>query len=239
MKRSPQPMKYYAAYTFFHKKPDGIKNLLWCYALLYLGCLLQLFAPIAILGYLAGVGRRLVDEPEMKTCAKFDQKQLWGYFLSGLWQVPLLFILITGGVIIGFAAQFIDISLRKTPRQTRDLLMAIHCITTAVVMFYVMWPMFFYVHIRGYLHPRQAVIFMIQMNRLVGAHMAATYIAQVPWVLVLWISSYTILFGPLVLVTMLMAQEHLMVQLYRLYLERGGVPIEDIGREADDDEEEE
>ncbi|MGL6073417.1 MAG: hypothetical protein ACRC8S_04550 [Fimbriiglobus sp.] len=235
------------AYRYFMFSDGQRENpyISWCFSLIAVSMCCGFFpAMFVLLGYLAVVGRALRDDPERKTVALFERNQVSKYASEGLWQlIPLIVFFgiayTTGFVAIHLRAKAYAWAYREItgPNATLllDVLVASVTVPVAVATCYVLWPFLFHIHISGKLRPMAAFAFVSLMSAKVGGRMFLLIPLQ--WMLgaaLFYMISWLILPIPFIIATVVFAQEHLMVQLYRLYLERGGVPIADIGREADD-----
>jgi hypothetical protein len=242
-------MKIRQAYRYFLFS-DGQRDnpyISWCFGLLSISmCCVFLPAIFVLLGYLAAVGRALRDDPERKTVALFDRNKVTSYGREGLWQVIPLLVSVGLAYSAGLAAFLLrskaspvvySLMTRYRASVVLDVLEMSVIVPVALATCFVLWPFLFHIHISGKLRPMAAFAFVSLMSAKVGGRMLLLIPLQ--WLIggaMLYLSLYLILPFPLAVGTVAFAQEHLMAQLYRLYLERGGVPIEDIGRQTDSDE---
>jgi hypothetical protein len=244
-------MKLKLAYSFFlNSKTGGAWNLIWCFVLIYVSMYLYLYPFILFLiGYLAEVARSLHDDDTLQDCPPFEWSRWKQYLKDGLWQlIPLtLFISIAGGttlVILVLRWEFAEPIIRKMTSNEQHqarafvaVMLGCICMAITIATFFYLWSIVFHIQVCGRLRVMHAMAFVGLMSWRVGVRVVLMILLQSLIAIPTIFLAYQVVFPiPFLITIILMAQVHLMAQVYRLYLDRGGHPIEAHSLGFDDDD---
>ena len=220
-------MDYVKPFTYFAGATGGFVNLLFCAV-----CnLIPVLGPIVLLGYRAEVAEELVRDRRLRRHPEFDFGRFGDYLSRGVWPFvyQLGFGLLLGVVLlagIAVAALFGPLGLLA------GVLVLVPVVLGAPVF---LWPMELHAQLSGRFAPVEAFGFASRFaGRMWGltlvsliTFLAGSVVVGVLGLLACGVGLY------LSAVVQLMAQQHLMTQLYRLYLADGG----DLIDGPDDDDE--
>ncbi|HET6576332.1 MAG TPA: DUF4013 domain-containing protein [Fimbriiglobus sp.] len=231
-------MQYIQPFTYFaSKKPNGLMNLLFG----SICVLIPVVGPIVLLGYRAEIAEDLDRDPELRDYPDFDFNRFVEYLTRGIWPF-LMQLIVSAGVMvlvvlvaaIGFVAAYAV----KEPL----IGVAVGGVLLIPVIFLsilVLWPLELHTQLSGKFEFGQAFAFMTRfVKRVWGQALLAA--------LGLWfLGTVVILLGYAALcigaypamVIVGMAEQHFIGQLYRLYLDEGGVPIAGSLEQLEIDEE--
>ncbi|MGL6073419.1 MAG: hypothetical protein ACRC8S_04560 [Fimbriiglobus sp.] len=244
-------MKLKLAYSFFlNAKAGGVWNLIWCFVLIYATMYLYVFPAILFFfGYLADVARALHDDNRLQACPPFEWRRWKQYLKDGLWQLIPLALLISIAVTTFFfvmsaywrliqpIVRGMSFSEQSTIRGVAVFMICGLCLAVTIATFFYLWSIVFHIQICGQLRVMPALAFVGQMSRWVGFRIVLLIFLQSLVAIPAILLAYSLVFPiPFVITILLMAQVHLMAQVYRLHLERGGRPIEVHSVASDDDE---
>jgi hypothetical protein len=227
-------VQYQLAFSYFvGKKPNGWTNLMLATVCL----LIPAVGPIVALGYRAEVAERLSRDPDLRRHPDFAFDRFMDLLVRGLW--PFLIQLIGSLVLMPFAfvAIFGGIGLGAAINQPAVGMilgfmayMLIALVGTALLM-----PMVFHAELANRFDIGGGFRFAVSFLKLVGGKAVVTYIVftllAVPITFLGLLLCIVGMYPALVLV--MMAGQHLMVQLYLDYLDRGGEEI--VKTETDQD----
>jgi hypothetical protein len=234
-------MRYLKAFSFAFKKPKSG----WTNILLGSVCLLiPIVGPIVLLGYRAFAASDLDEDPDVEYHRDFDFNKFGDYLAKGVWQFLLQFfmgMMVAGFWYAGLAATLIGFA-PKDPVTAFAIIGAGYLLLILMVFGSTM-----------FLWPFELYAALGETFRLGRAFAFASIFARTMWVeMLLALIVYFILSGIVILIGFCvccigsypamvissLAEMHILVQLYRLYLEKGGTPIrnlEDIHDLADED----
>jgi hypothetical protein len=222
-------MQYGKPYTYFLKKPGGTTNLLYGSLMLLSTAVVPFLGQIVMLGYQSEVGEDLERDPDLADYSDFDFNRFIQYLTRGLWPfVALLVIgLVVAGLVflaigIGFAAGYLTQEWVVGVIVGGVLIVPLSLIGTML-----QWPVLLHTQLSREFRFGHVVRFTSSFVRKVGGQLFVSLLV------------HTLISIPLSLVGLLlcligiypaaaiqlMAQEHYMIQLYRLYLDEGGEPI--------------
>ncbi|MGL6073214.1 MAG: DUF4013 domain-containing protein [Fimbriiglobus sp.] len=232
-------MNYMKAYTFLWNGPRGTSNILWGSLAIFSNSFVPLLGYFVWIGYMSEVVRDLERDPELNDHPDFDPNRFSDYLSSGVWPVltgmliaiiaiPLLMIIYALGGLVWFFTQepFAGIGV--------VLLLAF---PMQIVLTLLTWPILLHVQIRKQLEFWEALRFARSMFSKIWGQMLTTFFIYMIFAVVISILGMLLCcvgYYP-AMVILLGAQEHLLLQLYRLYLQEGGDPIEPP--EVEEDEE--
>ncbi len=241
-------MQYLQPFLYFVRKPKtGYKNVL-------LGCLCPLI-PVAgemvLLGYRAEISEELERDPDLKDHPDFDLDRLMPYLQRGVWPflARLVFTLVTLpifgvlAVLAGFAAFGLAGEEILAFGVGYAVFFALYILAATFL-----WPMEYHAQVTRKFALLEELKFAIRFARVCWF---TTFVS----VLMFTMFSSVVMFLGLLLcyigmypaaVIVNMAEQHMLTQLYKHYLEEGGEPlvrpeaIEERGRydEEYDDEDE-
>lgn len=228
-------MNYKAPYTYFYNKPNsGTRNLLWGCLALASTQVIPIVGQVVWFGYQAEVMDELERDPEIQDHPDFDINRFSEYLSRGVWVflMQLLVGLFTAMLaLIPFVPAFIAAIKSDEPL----IILAGYVLMIPMIMLGTMftWPLVMHVQLSRSFRFGAAMKFTSAFLKKLWGQLLVTLIVH------MLISSVLALVGMLLcciglfpaLIVQLMAQEHYMVQLYRIYLAEGGEPI---GSEQED-----
>lgn len=224
-------MQHLKPYSFFLNKPGGTKNLGWGFLCYFSSVFIPIVGPLVWMGYIVDCIRTLKQDPDIEDYPDFDTKRFTDYLYNGIWPFAMNLLIVVGFfflvmllVALGFAVGIAT----KEPLAGIGVFF-VGYFPTLFLMALVTWPMNLHAQLRGTLEFGAAVRFSIRFFKLVGGQCLISllihfFIANF-LILVGLLMCIVGLYGMLALITM--AQQHYIVQLYRLYLAEGGEPIPD------------
>ena len=234
-------MKYQQAFRYSLDRQGGFVNLL----LLVVCQLIPVVGGIVVLGYMAEVSVALNRDPELRRHPKFVFDRFVEYLTRGVWPFLISLILtlplfpIMGGALI--AGLLIDPPGPNNPPIFAFAFFWAVTVFAAMLASIVTIPMMFHAEMTGKFDFRGAVRFTLAFLKKVGG---LAIITGIVYFFLGWIISIVGLLCCFVGIYLAnaviqMASIHLMVQLYREYLNRGGEPLAEHDPEKQEDEYEE
>ena len=220
-------MLYQLAFGYFvGKKPNGWTNLLLVTICLFI----PVVGPLVLMGYRAEVAERLTRDPDLRKHPDFAFDRFMELLTRGLW--PFLIQLIGSFVLVPFAlvAIFGAIGLGAAINQPviGMILGFLAYMLILLVGSAVLVPMVFHAELANRFDVGGGFRFAVSFLKLVGGKAIVTYVVfsllTIPIVFVGLLLCFVGVY-PASVVAM-MAGQHLMVQLYLDYLDRGGEEIE-------------
>jgi hypothetical protein len=222
-------MKYGLAFRYILDRPGGFVNLL----LIMVCQFIPVLGPIVLIGYRAEVSVALSHDPKLRRHSKLDFNRFVDYLKRGIWPFLMSLILslpiipiFAGAVFLGFV---ID---PPGPNHPPFLALAIAGVVytlSSLVLLTLLVPMTFHSEITGRLDIGGAFRFTLSFWGRVGflavwtgfVFSILTFLISILGLLCFFVGIYP----AMALVTM--TGQHLLVQLYRAYLDRGGEPLEE------------
>ena len=225
-------MQYIKPYTYFVQKEGGTNNLLMGSLCMFTTSFIPIVGQIVLMGYQAEVAEDLEKDHDISDHTNFEFNRFSQYLGRGVW--VFLIQLILFAVIMLTAMISIGTGLLIYALLPGDIgpfvgigvgFLLYMILATMVTMF--TWPMTLHVQLSRGFYFGSALRFSTSfIKKLSGqllvsllAHMFITSILMVAGMLVFCIGIF-----PAATIS-LMAQEHFMIQLYRIYLNEGGDPI--------------
>jgi hypothetical protein len=220
-------VQYQLAFGYFvGKKPNGWTNLL----LLTVCMLIPVVGPLVMLGYRSEVAERLVRDPDnLRRHPDFSFDRFMELLTRGLWPflisliaslvlLPVAMVAIFGSIAVGAAANAPAVGV---------ILGMLGYLVIALVGSALIVPMVFHAELANRFDLGGGFRFAVSFLKLVGGKAVVTYLVYcaltIPLVLVGLLACFVGVY-PASVVAM-MAGQHLMVQLYLDYLDRGGEEI--------------
>jgi hypothetical protein len=231
-------VQYLQPFLYFARKPEtGYKNVL-------LGCLCPLIPFVGVmvlLGYRAQVSEELERDPEMKDHPDIKLDDLTIYLKRGVWPflTRLLFMVIVVPVAYAFAFAVGFGIYQVAPEPLLGFAAgALVFLAILLVATTILWPMEYHAQVTQKFAPIEEFKFAIRFARVCWF---SSFVAVLMYSM---LGSVVTIIGMLLcyiglypaFVVQQMAEQHLMSQLYLLYLEEGGEPIR-RPEMLDDDEE--
>ena len=223
-------MDYLKPFTFFVTAAGGFMNLLFCAV-----CnLIPVAGQIALLGYRAELADELSrggGRPPAFAFSRFAD-----YIRRGAWPAiyQLAFGIVSGGLVIGGAA-LASVGLETAARSSDPypwaaavlLAWVAGVLVLATAAAGLLWPMELHAQLSGRFAPAEAARFAARFQgRVWGQALVSLVVFLAGCSLLNAIGLLACGVGIcLTAVVQFMAQQHLMTQLYRLYLDAGGEPI--------------
>jgi hypothetical protein len=223
-------MQYFKAFTFAIKKPKSRwKNILFGVVCL----LIPIIGPIVWLGYRSYTASDLDEDPDLEYHRDFDFNKFGDYLGKGIWQF-LVQILLTCFVSIAYFGMFFGM-MTVGPKNPEMMLVVLGAGYLAVFMMallgtFFVWPLELYVALSEQVSIPRGFAFAGGFARLMWAEMLLAVIVY------FLLGGLTFVLGMLAccvgmypaMIVMSMAELHIIVQLYRSYLEKGGTPMRDL-----------
>jgi hypothetical protein len=231
-------MRYIKAFTYFvSKKPGGLTNLL----LAAVCVLIPVVGVIVLLGYRAEIAEDLDKDPRLENYPDFDFNRFIDYLSRGIW--PFLMQLIVGAgtmvlVMLAVAAGFLAYSATNEP-VVGFAVGGLLFLPISLLSMMVLWPLELHTQITAKFEFGRAFSFMTRMLKRVWGQAllaALVYFVLAPFVVLLGYAACFVGVYPAAVI-LNMAQQHLVGQLYRLYLDEGGEPIGGTLEQMEIDEE--
>ncbi len=222
-------MQYVKPYTYFVNKPGGTTNLLYGALMLLSTAVVPLLGQIVVLGYQAEVAEDLERDPDLADYSDFDFNRFVQYLTRGLWPfVALLLIgLVVAGLVflavaVGFAAAYL------TQEWVVGVILGVVLIIPLTLLGTMLqWPVLLHTQLSREFRFGHAVRFTSSFVRTVGGQLFVSLLVHTLISIPLSVVGLLLCFVGIypAAAIQLMAQEHYMIQLYRLYLDEGGEPI--------------
>jgi hypothetical protein len=222
-------MKYKKAYTYFLNGSRGTPNLLSGSLLLASTMIIPIIGQMIWLGFQTLVVRTLEKDRDPATLPRFDSHRISEYISLGV--NPFVMSLIVG-IISAFAGMVISglgifvVSMSREPLAYLTVILPMIPVIVGLTLYTIPMVLFAQLQSKG-LRIRGAFRFAHRMVRLIWPQMLVTIVIHYTIAMVLGTAGLLCccvgIFPAQVVI--LMAQDHLALQLYDHYLERGGVPI--------------
>jgi hypothetical protein len=224
------PVQYFKPYTYFlKKKPNGTTNVLWGSLAVGSTMVIPVIGQLVLLGYQSECVDDLKDDPEIEQYPDFDPNRFVEYLTRSLWPflVQLLVSVVTVlFVFIGYALGGLAWYATKEP-VVGVAVAVLLLFPITIVAGILSWPMMLHAQVTREFRFGAMTRFAANFVRKVGGQMVVVMIVHLlislPLVLAGMLLCFVGVFPAAVIVTM--AQEHFIVQLYRVYLDEGGEPI--------------
>jgi len=238
-------VQYLQPFLYFARKPKtGFSNVL-------LGCLAPLIpvvGEVVLLGYRAEVSDQLKRDPDLRDHPDVSLDKLGLYLQRGVWPfvARLLFaiLFVPPALLLSAAAGFGVYQL--VPEFWLGLgVYASLYFFLAMLGFTLLWPMEYHAQVMRKFAPLEDLKFAIRFARVCWLSTLISVLMYTMFSFLLTtigLCLFCVGWYP-ALVIQQMAEQHLMTQLYRLYLEEGGEPLvrpalpDDRRRYEDDDDE--
>ena len=232
-------MQYGLAFGYFIQRTGGFTNLL----LVTVCQFIPIVGPIVVLGYRSEVAQALVCDDELRRHPKFDFNRFVEYLTRGVWPfvmsliivfvaIPVIMLVLLASILIGAAANLLEVGIAVG---VGFYILALFLVIAFSV------PMTFHAELAGKFDLKGAFRFAKEFWSTVGGSAILTGLVFVPLSLIVALLGLLCLIVGVYFASTIsqMAGQHLMVQLYVEYLERGGSPIReyDPRDQYEDDEE--
>lgn len=219
-------MQFGLAFGYFINRTGGFTNVL----LLTLCQLIPVVGPIAMMGYRAEVAVSLLDDPELRRHSRFDFNRFGDYLTRGVWPFLIALVLSVPFVLVIWGVMIVSAVIGGVANNNpgAGFLIAIPLFVAGLIVMTVLSvPMTFHAELVNKFDFMGGLQFATRFWSLVGVSAIVTALLFIP--LALGISIVGLLcciIGIYPASTVVqMASQHLLVQLYQKYLERGGEPI--------------
>jgi hypothetical protein len=224
-------MQYGKAFTFAFRKPkSGWKNVL-------LGGLVVMFIPvvgsIVFLGYRGYVASDLDEDPDLRYHRDFKFDKFGDYLSKGVWQF-LAQMLIGCVAMLGYVIMFAGFLTvgQQSPDKMLLVLFAGYGITFLLVVIgtFFVWPLELYAALSEDVSVGRAFAFAGRFAGLMwGEMLVAVFVYFILAAVTMLIGQLACCVGMIPAVAIMsQAEIHIIVQLYRSYLEKGGRAIRDL-----------
>lgn len=218
-------MNYSQAFWFFVQHPKGTTNIL----LATICNFIPVIGPIVFMGYAAEVITALDRDPERKNYPEFTFDRFSEYLRRGIYPFVIALVL---GMLIALPAVLFMWGGMFAAAMLKEPLLLIAVVPTFMVLIWVLQfglvlPAKFHAEMTGRIDFGGAFRFVKQFWGLVGGTGVAAFVVTLLISLPLTFLGFLACFvGIYPMATILqMAFQHVQVQLYHLYLDRGGEPL--------------
>jgi hypothetical protein len=222
-------MQYIKPYTYFLSKPGGGTNLLWGSLAFLSSSVIPIIGPLIWMGYIVEVVRALKQDPDIEDHPNFDTNKLMHYLSLGVWPLAMGLLLALGFFCIMLFILALAVAVGVVAQEPiYGIIVFLVLLLPASLMFSALiWPMTLYSQLRQALELPSAIRFTLRFLKLVGGQTVISLIVHFLISQALGFVGMLLCFIGLypAMVLTSMAQEHYMVQLYRLYLDEGGEPL--------------
>jgi hypothetical protein len=226
-------MNYVQPFTYFLNARGGFGNGLLCAVCNFI----PVVGPVVLLGYRAEVADELVRDRRLRRHPVFDFNRFGDYLSRGVWPFvyQLLMVIAAGG--LGLAAVMAGV-LAAGVADLPPVGLAVGVLLIVLVVLglpAVLWPMELHAQLTGRFAPVEAAGFAYRFLGRVWGQVLVSLLAFTAGSLVVVVCGLLVCFVGVYLaaVVQMMAQQHLMTQLYLLYLDDGGDPIDELDDEDD------
>jgi hypothetical protein len=223
-------MNYMKAYSFLWNGPRGMNNILWGSLALLTTGFVPLLGYFVWFGYMSEVVRDLERDPDLTNHPDFDPNRFSDYLSHGVWPMltnMLVQLLSIPVLIMAYASGGLVWYLTDQPI-AGVLVVCVVAFPLTIIITLITWPILLHVQLRKKLEFWAALRFSMDMFKTIWGQMLTTFFIHV-------LFSMSIIGVGLLLccvgvypaaIILIGAQEHLLIQLYRVYLQEGGDPIE-------------
>lgn len=238
-------MRYGLALSYVTSRTGGFTNLL----IITLCNLIPVVGPIATLGYRAEVSQALLRDRQRRRHPKFDFDRFGKYLNRGVWaflQSLLLGVILAGCVLVSAVVGFAVATIQAEAGMIVGFIGYAGSILAVTAL---AAPMQFHAELSNKFDFLGSLKFAWSAWSTVGLQMFLTWLVFIPISFLVAIAGLLLCFVGIYPASVLlqMASQHLMVQLYDEYLDRGGQPIREFrdpeeyeqDDDYDDDEDEE
>jgi len=234
-------MDYKSPYTYFFSKPStGTTNVLWGSLAFFSASLIPVVGQVMWLGYQAEVLDELERDPEIRRHSDFTFDRFSEYLSRGIWVFLMQLI---AGLFTAFLCLLAVIPglILSIQQQSPVFVLAGYLVMVPMLLIGTLftWPLTMHVQLTGRFRFGAALGFTGQFLKSLWGQLLVTLMLH--FFVSLILVSIGLLFCCVgmypAIVIVAMAQDHFMVQLYRIYLAEGGTPVEETLRGADYDEE--
>ena len=227
-------------YTYFVGKPGGTSNLLWGSLALFSTHFIPFVGQIVLLGYQADVAEDLEHDPAIEDHRDFNPNKFGDYLGRGVWPMLMQFLVGLGIVALVVVAILAGV---LAWRASDEPLIGVAVGGVLYVPFMMLgmmvsWPMTLHAQLSRGFHFGAAVRFTSAFLGKLGGQLAVALVVHFVMSMVLGLGGLLLCFVGIYPAGMIMfmAQEHYMMQLYRVYLDEGGEPIGGPAEELEADE---
>ncbi len=229
-------MQYGKPYTYFLNREGGTKGLL-------LGCLvlfLPVVGPMVFMGYQAEVTEDLERDPDILDHDPFDLKHFSRYLTRGVW--PFLMSLIVQAITVVFIAVAVAAAVGVGFAAQNGLIgyasFYLFLIPATFIATLFSLPLILHVQLAGKLRVGAAFAFSSRfLGKLWGQCFVTIFVHMLISMPIILLGYAMCCVGVIPAVIIIsMAQDHLSVQLYRIYLAEGGEPVGSAAENAEYDD---
>jgi hypothetical protein len=234
-------MRFMQAFRYILDRPGGLVNLL----LIVVCQFIPVVGRIVVLGYRAEVSVALDHDPKMMRHPKFDFNRFGEYLARGVWPFLIDLLLRVPQFFFLFVLFFVSIAVNlQGPNNFAFMIFIIMelCYVLAELLHFILSvPMQFHAEITGRFDLGGAYRFTCSFWSTVGWVAIGTGLVFAFLACLVFIAGLLFfcvgIYPAHALIEM--AGQHLMVQLYRVYLARGGEPLEEYEPPLRDDRDDE
>lgn len=218
-------MQYQLAFGFILNRTGGAVNLL----LITVCNFIPILGPIVLLGYRAEVAQTLLRDDELRRHPKLDFNRFMEYLTRGVWPfITSLIVGVAAAVFVGIAAVVaIGIGIAANKPELALILTYAFMFPILIISMVASAPMTFHAELSGKFDLGAEFRFALSFWKIVGGQAIIAMLVFIPLSILVAIGGLLLCFVGVYPASALtqMAGQHILVQLYALYLERGGDPI--------------
>lgn len=227
-------MQYGLAFNYVLNRTGGFANLL----LMTVCNFIPVVGPIVLLGYRSEVAVALLEDEERRRHPKFDFNYFAEYLTRGVWPFVVALIVGVGAATFAVAAFLVGMMVATAQAEAGVILAILGYAGTLILASMLAAPMQFHAEIAGKFDLAGSFRFAKSFWLTVGGQAILAWVIFVPLSMaVMFVGLLVCVVGVYPAVSLIqMASQHLMVQLYDEYLDRGGDAIP-VFEPPDEDEE--
>jgi hypothetical protein len=229
-------MRYGLAFGYFLRKRDWVTNLL----LLTVCEFIPVVGPIVALGYRAEVAVALDRDPDQRRHPNFDFGRFVEYLTRGVWPFLVGLVLGLGFLVPVLGGVAVGIAVAAAANQPVAGLAVGGALFVASLVGLVMLsvPMTLHAELTNRFDLGGGFRFAVSFWTLVGGPAFLTGLVYIPLSIGVAVAGLLCCFVGIYPANVInqMAAQHLMVQLYREYLDRGGDPLAEYDPRDDEDD---
>jgi len=238
-------MRYVKAFTYFAGKPNtGWKNVLAGALCLLAAGFIPIVPWMVWLGYRSYAAADLEEDPDLEYHRDFDLDKFGDYLGRGVWQFLIQLVVTGTAAMIALAGAGVGVVVvsQSDPNLIPVVILAgylLMFVMTGLAMV-LMWPLELYAALTGQFSVGRAVAFAVRFARLMWGESLASIVVYFLLTMVANLAGFLLCcLGMLPAGAIAsMAEIHLILQLYRRYLDKGGEPVRnlEIGHDLADED---
>lgn len=230
-------MEYIKAYTFFARKPKtGLTNLMFGALCAFSQGIVPFIGLIVWLGYRSYAASDLEEDPDLEYHRDFTFDKFADYLGRGVWQFLIQLVVggVAGCIAVGAVLAGVFAVSQSDPNLIPLAALAGYLVYAVVIVLatLLMWPLELYAALSEEFSVGRACSFAGRFARLMwGEMLVAIIVYFLLTTLVMLVGVLLCCVGSLPAFAIVsMAEVHILVQLYRRYLDKGGEAIRELNK---------